>query len=130
MWESHLGMRVGKLTIWVSWFQIEKIIAEFIGSISSTRISLLGPMMVVKVSKDKDISKCADRKSVVCVRWNNIKNHPRGWFLIVRGKRSKTLSKEKPVKNISKNPQSYLRIRPVQKEIFYISCTTNQIKGR
>ena len=34
-----------------------------------------------------------------------------------RGKRSKTLSKVKPVENIGKNPQSFLEISPVQKEV-------------
>ena len=36
--------------------------------------------------------------------------------VIDRGKRSKTLSEVKLVKNISKNPQSFLEIRSVQKE--------------
>ena len=33
------------------------------------------------------------------------------------GKRSKPLSEEKSVENISKNLQSFLEIRPVQKEV-------------
>ena len=37
--------------------------------------------------------------------------------VINRGKRSKTLSEVKPVKNISKNLQSFLEISPVQKEV-------------
>ena len=37
--------------------------------------------------------------------------------VIDRGKRSKTLSEVKPVENISKNPQSFLEISPVQKEV-------------
>ena len=37
--------------------------------------------------------------------------------VINRGKRSKDLSEVKPVKNISKNLQSFLEIRPVQKEV-------------
>ena len=36
--------------------------------------------------------------------------------VINRGKRSKTLSEVKQVKNISKNLQSFLEISPVQKE--------------
>ena len=36
--------------------------------------------------------------------------------VIDRGKRSKTLSEIKLVKNISKNLQSFLEISPVQKE--------------
>ena len=37
--------------------------------------------------------------------------------MIDRGKRSKTLSEVKPVKNINKNLQSFPEINPVQKEI-------------
>ena len=36
--------------------------------------------------------------------------------VIDRGKRSKTLSEVKLIENISKNPQSFLEISPVQKE--------------
>ena len=36
---------------------------------------------------------------------------------IDRGKRSKTLSEVKPVKNITKNPQSFVEISPLQKEV-------------
>ena len=34
-----------------------------------------------------------------------------------RGKRSKILCEVKPVKNISKNLQNFLEIRPMQKEV-------------
>ena len=37
--------------------------------------------------------------------------------MIDRGKRSKTLSDVKPVKDISKNLESFLEISPVQKEV-------------
>ena len=37
--------------------------------------------------------------------------------VIDKGKRSKTLSEVKLVKNISKNLQSFLEISPVQKEV-------------
>ena len=37
--------------------------------------------------------------------------------VIDRGKRSKTLSEVKTVENISKNLQSFLEIRPVQKNV-------------
>ena len=37
--------------------------------------------------------------------------------VIDRGKRSKTLSKVKPVENISKNLQSFLKISPMQKGV-------------
>ena len=38
--------------------------------------------------------------------------------VINRGKRSKTLSEAKLIENISKNPQSFVDISPVQKEVF------------
>ena len=34
-----------------------------------------------------------------------------------RGKRTKTLGEGKPVENISKNPQRFVEISPVQKEV-------------
>ena len=34
-----------------------------------------------------------------------------------RGKRSKTLSEVKPIESLNKNLQSFLEIRPVQKEV-------------
>ena len=37
--------------------------------------------------------------------------------VVNRGKRSKTLSEVKQVENISKNPQSFLEISPVQEEV-------------
>ena len=37
-----------------------------------------------------------------------------------RGKRSKTLSEAKLVENISKNPQSFLEITPVQKKVLLL----------
>ena len=36
--------------------------------------------------------------------------------VVDRGKRSKTLSEIKLIKNVSKNPQSFLEISPMQKE--------------
>ena len=38
--------------------------------------------------------------------------------VIDRGKRNRTLSEVKTVENIRKNPQSFLEISPVQKEVF------------
>ena len=38
-------------------------------------------------------------------------------MVIDRGKRNKTLTELKLVQNISKNPQSFLKIRPVPKEV-------------
>ena len=37
--------------------------------------------------------------------------------VIDRGKRSKTMSEVKPVKNINKNMQSFLELSPMQKEV-------------
>ena len=37
--------------------------------------------------------------------------------VINRGKRSKTVSEVKPVKNISKNLQTFLEISPLQKKV-------------
>ena len=37
--------------------------------------------------------------------------------VIDRGKRSMTLSEVKPVENISKDPQSFLELRPMQKKV-------------
>ena len=37
---------------------------------------------------------------------------------IDKGKRSKTLNEVNPVKNIIKNPQSFLQVNLVQKEVF------------
>ena len=37
--------------------------------------------------------------------------------MIDRGKRSKTMSEVKPVENVSKNPRSFLKMSPVQKEV-------------
>ena len=39
--------------------------------------------------------------------------------LIDKGKRSKTQSEVKPVKNIRENRQSFLEISPVQKEVLF-----------
>ena len=40
--------------------------------------------------------------------------------VINRGKRSKTMSEVKPAENLSKNPQSFLEICPVQKEVLLL----------
>ena len=38
-------------------------------------------------------------------------------MIINRGKRSKTPNEVKPVENVSKNPESFVKISPVQKEV-------------
>ena len=80
-----------------------KITTELTRSISSNRISKPVLMMKVEVSKDKNISRWVDRKNLICVRWNRIKNPcTKAKTVINRGKRSKTVSEVKPFKNISR----------------------------
>ena len=51
--------------------------------------------------------------------------------MIDGGKRSKTLSEVKAVKNINKNLQSFLEISPVQRESFFnINCETIHMSTR
>ena len=51
--------------------------------------------------------------------------------VIDRGKRNKTLSEVKPVKNISKNPQSFFEISLMQKKsFFYMNCKTMHMSNR
>ena len=45
--------------------------------------------------------------------------------VVARGKRSKILSELMPVKNISRNLQSFLEISPVQKEVL----PSNKLQG-
>ena len=66
LWESQSGIRVGKLMTWMK--------SEFTRSISFTRIGKPVPMMEVKVSKGKHISRWVDRENLIYVRWNRIKN--------------------------------------------------------
>ena len=74
--------------------------------------------MDVKVSKDKHISRWIDWENLIYVRWNRNKNCIMTKKVINRGKRSKTLSEAKLIENVSKNPQSFVDISPVQKEVF------------
>ena len=73
-WESQSGIWVGKLTIWVRSFKIKNIITEFTRSISSPRIAKSVPMMDIKVSKDKYISRWVDGENLIYLRWNGIRN--------------------------------------------------------
>ena len=50
--------------------------------------------------------------------------------VIDREKRSKTLSKVKPVENINKNLQSFPEISPMQKEVLLHVLESFRIKGR
>ena len=42
----------------------------------------------------------------------------------------KTLSEVKPVKSITKNPQSFLEINPVQKYFLHINCNTMYMNNK
>ena len=51
--------------------------------------------------------------------------------MIDRGKRSKILGEVKPVKNISKNLESFLEISPMQRKSFLrINCETMHMSTR
>ena len=69
--------------------------------------------MDAKVSKDKRISRSTDWENLIYVREMESKTVHADKKEIDGGKRSKTLSKVKPVKNISKNLQSFLEISPM-----------------
>ena len=74
-------------------------------------------MMDIKVSKDEHISRWVDERTSSCQTEQNQKPCIKIKEVIDRGKTSKTLSEVKPVKNISKNLQSFPEISPVQKEV-------------
>ena len=89
-----------------------KIIKEF------TRIGYPVLMTDFKISKDKHISRWVDWESLIYVRWNRIKNLCiKMKKMINREKTGKTLDEVKPVKNISKNLQSFVEVSPVQNEV-------------
>ena len=69
--------------------------------------------MDAKVPKDKRISRSTDWENLIYVREMESKTVHEDKKEIDGGKRSKTLSKVKPVKNISKNLQSFLEISPM-----------------
>ena len=52
---------------------------------------------------------------LIYVRWNSIKNHKDEEGDLQR--KNKTMNEIKPVETINKNPQSFLEISPVQKEV-------------
>ena len=99
LWESQSVIQVGRLTIWVRLFEIEKIITEFTRSISSTRMRK--PVFIyddVKVSKDKHISRSADWETSSMLDEIESKAVHKDQEVIDRWKRSKTWSEVKPVK--------------------------------
>ena len=72
-------------------------------------------MRDIKVPKDKQISRWVDQENPMLdeIESKTVHNDKE---VIDKGKRSKTLSDVKQVKNISKNLQSFLEISPGQKE--------------
>ena len=68
LWESQSGIQVWKLTIWVMAFEIIK---RFTRSISFTRKGK--PVLIMDVSKSKNIIRWVDRVKLIHVRWNRIK---------------------------------------------------------
>ena len=73
--------------------------------------------MDIKVSKDKLIGRWGDQENLIYVTWNELKtvhkDEEGDWLR----KKSKTMSGVKPVENVGKNPQSFLEISPLQKEV-------------
>ena len=71
-------------------------------------------MDVQGLLKDKYISKEYDQENLIYIRWNSIKNWSKRseWH-----KEKETLDEVKPVENINKNHQSFLRMRSAQKEV-------------
>ena len=76
--------------------------------------------MDAKVSKDKHIRRWIDWENVNYIWWKSIKKLCiKTKKLIYRGKRNKTLSEVKPVKNINKNPQIFIESSHIQKEFTF-----------
>ena len=97
-WESHLGVRVAKLTIWVRSFEI-KIITEFTRSISSS-IGWSVYMTDVNIFKDKDIRWWVNERTspMLELKSKTVHKDEEG-----EGKKSKTLREVKPVAEFSRD---------------------------
>ena len=97
-----------------------KIITEFTRSISSTRIGkpvLMIDVSLYEVSKDKNISRRVDRENLIYVGWNRIQKCTQrrsSWLIEEKEVRQ---SEVKPVGNISKNLQSFLKINCMQQKV-------------
>ena len=109
-----------------------KVTTEFTRSVSSTRMGKPVFMMELKVSRDKHICRWIDWENLICVRWNRIKMCAQRKIkkVIIRGERSKTLSEIKPVENLGKNPQGFLEISHMQKEVLHINCEIMPMRTR
>ena len=110
-----------------------KIITEFTRSISSTRIGKPVLMMDIKVSKDKNISRWVDRENLIYVRWNRIKNRAPSWRRWSVEEKEVRQSEVKPVKNISKNLQSFFNINCEtmhMSAIIWLRFTINKIRTK
>ena len=69
-------------------------------------------------SFEKYFSRWVDRENLIYVEWNSIKNRTqrrRKWSL--EEKRSKIMNIVEPVENINKNPESFLEITPMPKDV-------------
>ena len=73
--------------------------------------------MDIRVSKHKHISRWAIWENLICYMKQNKKLLIATKKTINKGRRSKTLSEVKLAKNISKNPQNFLEISPMQNEV-------------
>ena len=73
--------------------------------------------MDVKVSKDKNISRWVDQENLIYVRRKGIKNRAQRQIRWSIEEKVVRQSEVKPVENISKNLQSFLKISPQQKEV-------------
>ena len=74
LWKLQSGIQVRKLTMSkIVWDR--KIITEFTRSICSTRTGRQSLWWMLKVSKDKHISRWVDWENLIYVRWNRIKNY-------------------------------------------------------
>ena len=69
-------------------------------------------MIDVKVSKDKYISRWCDWEYQIYVRWNGIKIYAQRqtWW-------STEKKEAKSIKNTNKNPQKFLKISSMQKDV-------------
>ena len=105
-----------------------KIKMDFTRIINSTR-SL---WWTFKSAKIKYISRWVDWENHIYVRWNSIeKQSKKAKMVINRGKWSKTPNKVKPVQNTNKNPPSFLKITPVEKEVSPShNCKTKHMNKR
>ena len=113
LWESQSGIRVVKLTIWVRSLEIENYNRDHqVYQFHQDRLASHHDETPTNTLADKLIKRTSsvldEKHQKPCIKTKKV---------ITRDKRSTTLNEVKPVKNINKNPQSFLKISPVQKEL-------------